>query len=141
MQVQFTFVLLFVLASGFTKLSIAYFYRRLFVTRNGLPFDWAIRISVTVVVLWSITFFFGTLLVCGTHISAAWGSVQDQSTCTAALDLDNAFVVSDLITDLLIFCLPLPVVGAPYVSLGATGATGAHLPLEILTITRSGTSK
>jgi len=112
MQVQYSFVLLSILASGFTKLSIAYFYRRLFVTRNGSPFDWAIRISVAIVVLWTISFFLASLFECGVHFSANWGSVEDLSYCTAAFNIDNAFVVSDLLTDILVLCLPLPVVSA-----------------------------
>ena len=100
-----------ILGYGFIKLSIAFFYRRLFVIARGTWFDWATKISITVVILWTISFFFGFMFSCGTHFSAAWGSLEDDAKyCGAALNLDNAFVVSDLITDIMILCLPLPVV-------------------------------
>ena len=100
-------------AFGLIKLSIAYFYRLLFVTRTGSAFDWATTTAVIIVLLWTVSFFFGFLFGCGTHLSANWGSVEDESHCTALLDLDNALVVSDLITDVIILCLPLGVVCFP----------------------------
>lgn len=100
-----------ILAYGFIKLSVTFLYRRLFVTGKGTLFDWATKVSISVVILWTLTFLFGFLFGCGTHFSAAWGSLNDAALyCGATLDLDNALVVSDLITDILILCLPLPVV-------------------------------
>ena len=104
-------MMLQVLAFGFIKLSIAFFYRRLFVTTRHTLFDWATKIAISIVLLWTICFFFGFLFSCGTHISASWGSVEDESLyCGATLDLDNALVVSGVLTDMMILCLPLPVV-------------------------------
>lgn len=100
-----------ILAFGFIKLSVTFLYRRLFVTGKGTLFDWATKITIFVVILWTLTFLFGFIFSCGTHFSAAWGSLKnDAMYCGAALDLDDAFVVSDLITDILVLCLPLPVV-------------------------------
>ncbi len=100
-----------VLAFGFLKLSIAFFYRRLFVTARNTWFDWATKLAIAIVVLWTVSFFFGFVFSCGTHISASWGSVKDQEVyCGAAINLDNALVVSDLLTDVMILVLPLPVV-------------------------------
>ena len=112
-KVQYAFVLLMVLGFGFIKLSIAFFYRRLFVTARQTLFDRATKIAIIIVLLWTVSFFFGLLFSCGTHISANWGSVQDQVLyCGAAVNLGNAMVVSDLITDVMILCLPLPVVSS-----------------------------
>lgn len=121
MQIQYAFMLLMMLAFGLVKLSTAYFYRRLFVTSRGSPFDWATRISIAVIILWTITFFFGFMFGCGTHFFANWGSVQDEAYCTALLDLDNAYVVSDLVTDVMILCLPLPVVGTLSIDVDSHG--------------------
>ena len=104
------------LAFGLVKLSITYFYRRLFVTRRGSAFDWATIATIVIVGLWTVSFFFGFLFGCGTHVSFNWGSVEDESHCTALLDLDNALVVSDLITDIIVLCLPLGVVGSSVMS-------------------------
>ena len=111
LQVQFAFSLLMILAFGFIKLSTAYFYRRLFITGNALLFDRATRISISIVILWTITYFFGFTFGCGTHFSAMWGSIRDRVYCPAQLHINDSFVVSDLITDVMILCLPLPVVG------------------------------
>lgn len=109
-KIQYAFLIQIVLAFGFVKLSIIYFYRRLFVTGKASMFDLATRISIGIVVLWTIAYFFGFIFGCGTHFSANWGSVADEAYCKALLDMDNSFVVSDVITDVLILCLPLPVV-------------------------------
>lgn len=99
-----------VLAFGFIKLSIIFLYRRLFVTCRGTLFDWATKISSSVVILWTISFFFGFVFSCGTHFSAAWGSLEESAKYCRELHLDNPFVVSDLVTDIMILCIPLPVV-------------------------------
>ncbi|KAL8688492.1 MAG: hypothetical protein Q9218_005611 [Villophora microphyllina] len=93
-RVQYASILLFVLALGSVKLSFIFFYRRLFVTARRTAFDWAVNIAIGVIVLWSVSLFFGFLFACGTHVSAAWGSVKDEEDfCGAALDLDNAYVL------------------------------------------------
>lgn len=74
-------------------------------------FDRATKCAIVIVGLWTASFFFGFLFSCGTHISASWGSVKDQVVhCGAAINLDNALVVSDLLTDVMVLVLPLPVV-------------------------------
>ena len=101
-------------ALGFLKLSIAFFYRRLFVTSRKTVFDWATKVAIAIVIAWTLSLFFGFMFSCGTHISASWGSVEDEKDyCGAATDLDNALVVSGLLTDVMIFVLPLPVVILP----------------------------
>ena len=105
-----------VLASGFLKLSIACFYRRLFVTARKTLLDWTIKTAIVIVVLWTISFFVGLVFSCGTHISANWGSVKEQEDyCGAGANLANALVVSDLLTDVMILVLPLPVVGSLWI--------------------------
>ena len=81
--------------------------------RNTL-FDWATKIAIAVVVLWIVAFFFGLMFVCGTHFSSNWlGGEELIAYCGAMSNLDNGLVVSDLITDVIILFLPLPVVSAP----------------------------
>lgn len=60
--------------------------------------------------------FLGYVFFCGAHPSASWGSVSDEKQyCGAGMQLNDAFVVSDLLTDIMILILPLPVV-SPRVS-------------------------
>lgn len=100
-----------VLAFGSIKLSITFYYRRIFVTAKGLWFDWITKAAVAIVVLWMVGYLFGFIFMCGTHIYANWGSLQVRSMyCGPSADVDSAFVVSDSITDVMVLCLPLPVV-------------------------------
>ncbi|SLM35585.1 hypothetical protein LPUS_04890 [Lasallia pustulata] len=109
--IEYPFLYFTLLSYGFIKLSIAFFYRRLFVSSRGAWFDWATKISIAVVILWIIAFFFGYIFSCGTHFSAWWISFEDNAKyCGVLPDYDTAFVVSDLITDIMILCLPLPVI-------------------------------
>ncbi|KAA6413348.1 MAG: hypothetical protein FRX48_03094 [Lasallia pustulata] len=130
--IRYPFLYFMILSYGFIKLSISFFYRRLFVSSRGAWFDWATKISIAVVILWIISFFFGYMFSCGTHISARWISFEDNAKYYGALpDLNSAFVVSDLITDIMILCLPLPVIWNLHMTTGrklvVTGilATGA----------------
>lgn len=110
-QINYAFTVLVIFAFGFIKLSIIFLYRRLFVTRRGTFFDWVTKISISVVISWTISFFFGFIFGCGTHFSAEWGSFRDYYTyCGVVIDLMNPLVVSDLVSDVMILCLPLPVV-------------------------------
>lgn len=102
------------LAFGIIKLSITLYYRRIFVGVKGTLFDWITKTALVIVVLWTLACLLGTVLSCGTHFYANWGSVQDIAMyCGPMTDITNAFVVSDLITDTMILCLPLPVVRSP----------------------------
>lgn len=110
-QIQFVFIILMVLAFGILKLSITFYYRRIFVTARGSLFDWTTRVAIAISVMWTITFVFGTIFSCGRHVSANWGSVQDALVyCGVGTNFTSALVVSDLITDVMVLCLPLPVV-------------------------------
>lgn len=104
-KIQYAFATLMILSFGIIKLSITLYYRRIFVGVKGTLFDWITRTAIVIVVLWTIACLLGTLLSCGTHFYANWGSY-----CGAMTDITNAFVVSDLITDIMILCLPLPVI-------------------------------
>ena len=68
-----------VLAFGIIKLSITFYYRRIFVTASlkGLLFDWITKAAIAIVLLWTIGQLFAFIFSWGIHISANWGSIQD----------------------------------------------------------------
>ncbi|MCJ1463159.1 hypothetical protein MMC07_001764 [Pseudocyphellaria aurata] len=110
-QIQYVFMILMVLAFGIIKLSITFYYRRFFVIAMGSVFDWITRAAVGIVVLWTTGCLFGFIFSCGKHISSNWGSSLDYvSYCGPSEVVHNAFVVSDLITDVMVLFLPLPVI-------------------------------
>lgn len=115
-QVQYVFIILMFLAYGIIKLSITLYYRRIFVGVKGTLFDWISKIAIMIVVLWAIACLFSSILSCGTHFFANWSSYQNTALHYGAInDVTSTYVVSDLITDVMILCLPLPVVRSPKV--------------------------
>ncbi|MCJ1466752.1 hypothetical protein MMC07_005372 [Pseudocyphellaria aurata] len=103
--------MLMVLAFGIIKLSITFSYRRIFVTARGTMFDWTTKAAIAIAVLWTISCLIALILSCGIHFSAHWGNYQDYTRyCKAAEDIYMTFAISDLITDVMVLCLPLPVI-------------------------------
>ena len=119
MKVQYAVLLQITLAYGFLKLSITFFYRRLFVVRSGSPFDWASCITIAICSIWTIAFFSALIFQCGRHVSANWGSVEDDIRyCQSSLNIEDIYSVSDVLTDSLVWLLPTPVVSHGLVMIG-----------------------
>lgn len=105
-------ILLLVLAAGCLKLSIICFYRRLFVVSvYRSPFN---RISIAALVVaaaWMITFVIASTLSCGIQVAVKWGNLAEKNQyCGIDLDIDNALVISDAATNLLIWLMPMPMI-------------------------------
>ena len=97
-----------VLQSGIIKLSITLYYRRIFVIGAGVFFDWINRAAIAIVVLWTAGFFLIAVFPCGAKFYAAWSDLG--AYCQVSFDVTSSFIISDLITDVLVLCLPLPIV-------------------------------
>ena len=120
-----------VLAFGMIKLSITFYCRRIFVICRGSLFDWITKAAIAIVLLWTIGCLFAFIFSCGTHIFANWGSSQDWVTyCGPSEDVNSAFVISDLITDVIVLCMPLPVVSTQRAWLSTGDAIAKLLDLE-----------
>ena len=93
---------------GLIKLSVLLLYRRLFL---GRIFGFYSLAMCILIVLWSFAFFFATAFQCGTRISAWWTSVKtiDQY-CDKTAVLELGFGISDVITDLMVLMIPLPII-------------------------------
>ncbi|MCJ1377252.1 hypothetical protein MMC17_000344 [Xylographa soralifera] len=66
---------------------------------------------------WAITFFFAFLFACKGDFGAWWGSLEDLITkCVNTLTLLYAFTISDVVTDIIVLLLPLPMVRVPNLS-------------------------
>ncbi|CAF9908946.1 hypothetical protein IMSHALPRED_007544 [Imshaugia aleurites] len=95
------------LTFGAIKLSVLFFYRRLFV---GRPFNFLSWGLIATVLSWSIGFFFATVFECH-PISAAWGTREQLYTeCVKTHVKLDAFVISDPALDAIILALPMPFV-------------------------------
>ena len=102
------------LGLGFIKLSILFFYRRIF---RGRVFDILSWTLITLVVLWTLGFTLVQIFDCRTRFYVNWGSLADLQKCLSSFKQLLACSVSDVIIDIFILILPLPLVCAYLVQL------------------------
>ena len=76
-------------------------------------FDIVSKVAIGLTTAWTIAFFMATLFGCGRHIDFQWGPLIDLSHCYDIFKFDDAFFISDLVTDLMVICLPIPLVSDP----------------------------
>lgn len=100
-------------ANGLIKLSTIFLYRRIFLVAKHATFDIASGIVAFICALWTVAFFFATVLGCGTRVEFAWGSLAQIMSCDTIARLDG-MMISDLITDIMVWALPIPVVSDGY---------------------------
>ena len=98
------------LAYGFIKLSVTFFYRRIFVAKRWSIFDIVTKITIVLTVLWTLAFFLISIAGCGKNISYNWGPLEDEYRCITGLPELEALMISDFITDLFVLLLPFPLV-------------------------------
>lgn len=66
---------------------------------------------IGVVTAWSVAFFFATVFQCGTEWYLNWAPIADFLTkCSNTLNMLTVFTATDIITDLLIITMPIPMV-------------------------------
>lgn len=105
---KWAFDLTEIFALGTMKLSVIFFYRRVF---RGQTFDFYSKSMIALVGVWITAFFLATLFECGTRFQYMWTDILDVSTqCTNSVMYHNAYAISDLITEVLILAMPIPIV-------------------------------
>lgn len=124
-KIQYIVSIATALAFGSNKLSILFFYRRVFcdsrLTRTF--FDMVTRGTIVLIVAWTIAFTFGFIFKCGAHPSYAWAPVAVVAEkCHVQTTLSEAYAVSDLILDVWIWSLPLPKVCSLIISKNRRGS-------------------
>lgn len=84
-------------------------------------FDIVTKILALVIFLWAIAFFLIDIFACGGHVTASWGSLEEQSKyCdTIGYTSEEGFAVSDLIIDVFVIASPLPLVSDSYPSVSS----------------------
>jgi hypothetical protein len=110
--VEYAITILLLLAYGFIKLSILFFYRRLFILdKNYLHYLTLALIGI--VIAWMVTFIFVMAFNCGTNFQYNWGSRYDLiNYCGNGLQKEEGLYVSEFVTNVLLVILPLPTVSA-----------------------------
>jgi len=108
LQLEFANQLLSVLSLVFTKLSIVWFYRRIF---RGDHFNLVIKILIGVVIGWGITFFFASLFECF-PVQQVWlslyGTPEHDQYCYQYLPMFYATSITNMLIDVLILVTPIP---------------------------------
>ena len=87
-----------------TKLSILFFYRRIFATK---AFRRITTGAIVLVIAWCIACIFPTIFQCQ-PIGATWNP-QINGTCIDLPQMFEAVTIANLLTDVIILCLPLPI--------------------------------
>lgn len=66
---------------------------------------------IGIVTAWSLTFFFATVFQCGLNWSRNWAPIGIFLTqCSNTLDMLSVFTATDIVTDLMIIAMPIPMV-------------------------------
>lgn len=79
---------------------------------RGTTVDYVTLVAIVVSVVWTISFLVTFILACGAHISAYWGSEEGLAKyCgNGGFAVEDAFYISDFVTDVLILLIPIPMV-------------------------------
>ncbi|RAL11811.1 uncharacterized protein BO97DRAFT_346220 [Aspergillus homomorphus CBS 101889] len=110
-KIEFYFQLFLIAALGLIKLAITFFYRRMFLVHKHTRMDFVFHVLIGTLVAWTLAFFLLFLFGCKEKIYLHWAPLDEvKSQCGNALAAEAALVISDLITDLMIFLLPLPII-------------------------------
>ena len=114
-QTLFAVFLINILGLMFAKLSILFFYRRVFLTGNNKAFNYTTIVLTIFIICWAIAFFFATLFSCGTHFEANWGTFQEfVDYCYSSQVFNLVYVLTDLLQDLTLLILPVPLACLPF---------------------------
>lgn len=109
MQLIYVLQVLATFAFGGTKLSIVYFYRRIFCPNGISPFlskaTWGVIIFLY---LWILGFLIGFIFDCGLHFWANWGPlINDYSYCYSTFGLTAGYTITDVASDFVVILLPI----------------------------------
>jgi hypothetical protein len=107
---EWAFNVMHVLVLGTAKLSVIFFYRRIF---RGKIFDVCSIGLIGIVCAWTVSFFFAILFECGTNFWALFSTLNDfLMHCSNETVFLKVLSISDVIIDGLILALPVPIVSS-----------------------------
>ena len=107
-QLSYASQILVVLADGTIKFSLLLMYKRLF---DGKTFKIVTIVSLCFVAVWTTTFFFGSVFVCCRNPAWQWTSVQTITAhCGSIKYVYLSYATTDVITDILVMLIPLPLI-------------------------------
>lgn len=140
-KIQYFFDFIGVFAFGLSKLSILFFYRKIFCASElDRTFDIITQVIIVLVVAWTVAFGIGAIFLCKGHPSYAWAPVAVVAEkCSAQLPFLEGYAISDFIMDVLIWALPHPKIWALHMNFERKLAITAVFFVGLLTIAASAT--
>lgn len=133
-QINYASLMTSTLTFGLTKLSVLLLYKRIF---HGALFLASVWTMITVIVIWTVAFFFANMLQCY-PISENWtGLGGSADTCIDENMMYVGQAFSDAITDLIILAMPIPCIWALQLPAKQKVGVCSMFLLGILTIAAS----
>lgn len=113
-QAEFAMELLQFPALTCTKLSLLLFYKRVFDAPSRKILRFTFVFMTLICSFWGLGFIFSMTFICGIHIPAYWGPVEELRQHCTHLHTQQAWLAcSDFVIDLIILLIPLPMVRIP----------------------------
>ena len=110
-QFKYAFQITEKIAFGLIKLSIVFLWRRIF--GHIRAFNIGSWVLIVILAAWSLAFFFATIFQCAPHEDYNWAPLTVFLTdCSNTFDMVTVFAASDILTDLIIIIIPIPIVSA-----------------------------
>ncbi|KAM7185744.1 hypothetical protein V8F20_011681 [Naviculisporaceae sp. PSN 640] len=110
-KIQYIYAILLPLALGCAKLSILFFYMRIFSVNTNSATHILLVIAAVLMGSWTISFFFATVFQCKLDMWAIWSTVHDFGAhCPDSMVIDVALCASDFAFDLVLVAFPLPLI-------------------------------
>lgn len=108
---NYSFVVTGILAIGFIKTSVSFFYLQIFNVPKFRPF---IIIWIVIMTMWTISFFTAFMAICGDHgIFSARSHMNpavQKRECGSTQQLDFGVLISGTVSDLITVLIPLPMI-------------------------------
>ncbi|MCJ1380091.1 hypothetical protein MMC17_003194 [Xylographa soralifera] len=125
-------------ALSLIKLSVIFFYRRIFNTGATPLLNWSTMTMVALVSMWTISFFFSFLFICGKTPADYWiSSKTEKGYCVATQELHLSFAISDTILDILIILMAIPMIWNLRMSTSRKFAVTGIFSLGLITVAAS----
>ncbi|KAK3989417.1 hypothetical protein QBC44DRAFT_267231 [Cladorrhinum sp. PSN332] len=110
-KAEFSFVIMLPIALGCAKLSILFFYYRIFAaTTASKRYHFLVGLQVFVGI-WTVAFFLSSVFQCRLQFWAFFGSTMDLiQQCPGTMYIDLSLCITDFVTDLVILAIPVPLI-------------------------------
>ncbi|KAF2120407.1 hypothetical protein BDV96DRAFT_595941 [Lophiotrema nucula] len=105
-------LIIFAATNGFIKLSVLFFYRRIFVVDKALSSarNLLFCTMIILIAMWSVVYTFTFTFMCGTRFDVLVGESEDDPAiyCVDTLKVGYSYAISDFISDAIIILIPIP---------------------------------